>query len=50
MRFPDKLTLPNAKAGHRKDKHHYRDILDKESKKKISMLFDKEINLLGYDY
>ena len=47
--IPEKLELPRAKAGYRKDKRSYRDILGEEEKVKIAELLRDEINLLGYE-
>ena len=47
--IPEKLELPVAKSGFRKDKRSYRDILGKEEKMKIAELFRDEINLMGYE-
>ena len=46
--IPEKLELPRAKSGYRKDKRSYRDILGEEEKVKIAERFRDEINLLGY--
>ena len=47
--IPEKLELPRAKSGYRKDKRSYRDILGEEEKVKIAELFRDEINLMGYE-
>ena len=47
--IPEKLELPTAKSGLRKDKRSYRDILGEEEKVKIAELFRDEINLMGYE-
>jgi len=44
------LLLPKTKSSYRKDKRHYRDILNYEEKEKIGKLFNKEISLYGYEY
>jgi hypothetical protein len=48
--LPEKITLPNAKSGTRKDRRNYRDLLNKEQVEKIRELSRKEIALLGYEY
>ncbi len=48
--IPEKLELPRAKSGYRKDKRSYRDILGEEEKVKIAERFRDEINLMGYEY
>ena len=48
--IPGKLELPDAKSGFRKDKRHYRDILNEEEKEKIAEIFNDEINLFGYEF
>ena len=47
--IPEKLELPRAKSGYRKDKRSYRDILGEEEKVKIAERFRDEINLMGYE-
>lgn len=44
------LELPFAKAGHRRDDRHYRDILAEEERHRIAELFRDEIELLGYHF
>ena len=46
----EKLELPRAKAGYRKDKRHYREILSKEDADQIAEIFRNEIAHLGYEY
>jgi hypothetical protein len=48
--IPEKLELPHAKAGYRKDRRNYRDILGKEEQLKIAALFREEIDLFGYEF
>lgn len=48
--LPEKLELPRAKSGFRRDKRSYRDILDEPDRDKIAEMFQKEIDLLGYVY
>lgn len=48
--LPDSLQLPTAKSRFRKDKSHYRDIIDAESRVKIAALFSEEMKLLGYEW
>jgi hypothetical protein len=48
--IPGKLVIPYAKAGYRKDKRHYREVLNAEDKEKIAKIFKKEIQLFNYTY
>lgn len=44
------VELPRVKAGIRKDKRHYRDILTREEARKIGEMFSRETVLLDYEY
>ncbi|MGK7954215.1 MAG: sulfotransferase family 2 domain-containing protein [Crocosphaera sp.] len=46
----EELELPRAKSSYRKDKRSYRDILGQQEKMMISEFFQKELNLLGYEF
>ncbi len=48
--LPERLILPKAKAGHRKDRRHYRDLLTPHQRDRIARMFRCEIELLGYEY
>jgi hypothetical protein len=48
--FGEKLILPRAKASYRKDRRHYREILDEKDKAKIAAMFQREIELFGYEF
>jgi len=48
--FPEKLTLPRTKSVFRKDKRHYRDILNKSDQMTIAELFSDEIYLFNYRF
>ena len=48
--FPDKLTLPKAKTSFRKDKRHYRDVLNEVDRENIAKMFAKEISLMKYQF
>lgn len=48
--LPEALELPKAKARFRKDKSHYREIIDAESRSKIAALFSEELRLFGYEW
>lgn len=48
--LPESLELPRAKSKYRKNKAHYRDIIDSESKAKIASIFSEEFRLLGYQW
>lgn len=42
--------LPNAKGGFRKDRRHYREVLDLTTKDKIAKIFSQEIDLFSYKF
>jgi hypothetical protein len=48
--LPDPVDLPQAKAGHRKDKRHYREILSDSARDRIAEMFREEIELMGYSF
>lgn len=48
--LPESLNLPQAKAGYRKGKKNYRDILSESEKNKVAEFFSDEIELLGYKF
>ena len=48
--IPEKLVLPRAKSSYRKDRRHYRDIVNDEDRKRIEHMFSKEIQLFGYTF
>lgn len=48
--FSEKIELPNAKSGYRKDKRNYREILSDEDKVLIEQAFSDEIEALGYEW
>lgn len=48
--IPEKLELPRAKAGFRKDNRSYHEILGNDDKEKIANLFKEEIQLFGYSW
>jgi len=48
--LPEPLKLPEAKAGVRKDKRHYKEILSEDEKNRIAELFKEEIKLMGYEF
>jgi hypothetical protein len=48
--IPEKLELPRAKTGFRKDKRNYREILSETDREKVARLFHEEIDLLGYEW
>ncbi|MBI1184021.1 hypothetical protein GC194_07110 [bacterium] len=52
LALPKPLKLPEykAKGGRRGDKRHYREVLTEEEKELISLIFAREIKLLGYSY
>lgn len=48
--FPETLALPRAKTSFRKDRRHYRDVLNADDREKIARLFEKEIRLMNYQF
>lgn len=48
--LPETPSLPRAGSIYRKDKRHYRDILNGEQKERIASIFSKEIGLFGYEF
>ena len=50
LQIPEKLALPKAKAGYRRDRRHYRDVLAEADRDRIAQLFADEIELFGYRY
>jgi hypothetical protein len=48
--IPEKLILPRAKSEYRKDRRHYRDIVNEDDRKRIEQMFRKEIQLFGYTF
>ena len=50
LKFPDKLDLPRAKGGYRKDRRDYRDVMDLQTRDLIDKVCEKEIAYFGYKY
>lgn len=50
LMLPEKLSLPRAKASHRVDKRHYREILDPHDRERIAKIFHREIAMCGYQF
>lgn len=50
VRLPEELELPHAKSKYRKDKRHYRELLNDESKQFIEQYFSEEIHLFNYHF
>lgn len=50
LKLPEKLVLPRAKSGYRKDTRHYRDLLSADDRQKVAALFAREIALFGYEF
>ncbi len=48
--LPEPLELPGAKAGHRKDKRHYRDIFTPRQRDRVAAIFADEIRLMNYTF
>ena len=50
LELPTTLELPNAKAGFRKDKRPYKEVLSTYIEKKIVKIFSEEIALFNYEF
>ena len=50
LELPEPLLLPHAKASHRTDRRHYREIFQPHEADKINDLFYREISLFGYTF
>lgn len=48
--IPEKLVLPHAKSGFRKDRRGYRELLNTSDKEKIAKLFSDEISNFNYKF
>ncbi|MBC8392854.1 MAG: sulfotransferase family 2 domain-containing protein [Deltaproteobacteria bacterium] len=48
--LPEKLILPKAKGGYRKDRRPYREVIEENEKECIRRICRKEIELLGYKF
>lgn len=48
--LPEEIELPHSKSGFRKKNKSYRNVLDREEKEEIAMLFSKEIEYFKYAY
>lgn len=48
--LPAPLELPKTKAGTRKNRRHYRDILSAQERDRIAEIFSDEIELMGYTF
>jgi len=48
--LPEIPVLPSAKAGHRRDKRHYRNVLSDEDRRKIEKVYAKEIAYFKYEW
>lgn len=48
--IPEKITLPQAKRQHRKNRNHYSETLNQQDQEVIAKLFETEIKLFGYKY
>ncbi len=44
------IELPGAKSGYRKDRRHYREVLNDRQSQRIAELFKEEISLMGYSF
>lgn len=50
LRLNSAVVLPQAKSGYRQDKRCYTEVLDQEERRRISVLFKREIDLMGYQF
>ena len=50
LKLPEKLILPKAKGDARKNRQHYRDIMDEETRYLVEKVCAKEISYFGYRY
>lgn len=50
LNLPEPLELPKAKAGLRKDRRHYREILSESERDVIAQSYRREIKLFDYEY
>ena len=48
--LPEKLILPKAKGGYRKDRRPYQEVIGEKEKMYVSRICRKEIELLGYEF
>lgn len=48
--MPEPLQLPMAKAGHRTDRRHYREVLNDRQRDVIADIFKDEIKAVGYKF
>jgi len=48
--IPEPLNMPRTKAGHRKDKRPYQQVLNEEQRQQIADIFADEIALMGYTF
>jgi len=48
--LPETPILPSAKAGHRSDKRHYRDVLSDEDRRKVEQVYAREIAYFKYEW
>jgi len=48
--IPGQLDLPRAKAGYRKNREHYRNVIDTQSRARIELVCAKEITAFNYSW
>ena len=48
--LPEIPILPSAKAEHRRDKRHYREVLSDEDRRKIERVYARDIAHFGYEW
>ena len=48
--LPSNIQLPMAKSGFRKDKRHYKEIINSEERKKIAEIFKREISYFDFEF
>ncbi|NNE62522.1 MAG: sulfotransferase family 2 domain-containing protein [Gammaproteobacteria bacterium] len=50
LQLPSKIELPGAKSGFRKDRRHYREVLNDSQGRRITELFQEEVSLMDYSF
>jgi hypothetical protein len=48
--LPEPLQLPRAKVNFRKDRRHYREIMGEEERRRLAVVYARELALLGYSF
>jgi hypothetical protein len=50
LNIKENIILPKAKSSYRVDRRSYKEVLDDRMRDRIAMIFEKEINLYGYQF